>query len=69
IEPNQPAQGFTPEVLGTDDTKENNPEINPVPSGEVLGTSLDDDGFNWWWLLLLIIPVSIIGYKFAKRKE
>jgi len=72
--PGQPAEGFTPEVLGAT-TEEINPEKkssteDKIDVGNVLGISTEK-GFNWWWLslLLLIIPLYIGGKKISKKRK
>lgn len=65
--PGQPAEGFSPEVLG-DTTDESTSSIE-TKEGDILGI-LDKDGFSWWWLLLLlIIPLYVGGKKVFKKRK
>lgn len=64
--PNQPAEGFTPEVKG-ESTEEPSPSNNPIE--KILGIGSENGGFNWWWLLLLLIPTYFVGRKLTKKKK
>jgi hypothetical protein len=71
--PGQPAEGFSPEVLGTDTDNQNQvgdsikDDINNL--GKVLGVSTKSL-LDWWWLsLLLIIPIYVIFKKVRSKKK
>lgn len=78
--PGQPAEGFSPEVLGETTEDVSTPNIDPSlnneinneinnETGDVLGNTTQK-GFNWWWLsLLLIIPIYPIGRIIFKKKK
>lgn len=71
--PGQPAEGFSPEVLGTDTDNQNQvgdpieDDINNL--GKVLGVNTKSL-LDWWWLsLLLIIPIYVIFKKIRSKKK
>ena len=69
INPDQPATGFSQQVLG--DTTQITPTTTPpIELGDILGSSITKKISNWWWLLLLgIIPLYVVGKKISKRKK
>jgi cysteine-rich repeat protein len=69
VEPNTPAEGFTPEVLGTD-TEEPTPTPTQTASvSDVLGVSVENTP-QWYWLwLLLLIPLYLILRRLFKRNQ
>ena len=69
VEPNTPAEGFTPEVLGTDTGK-----LTPTPSpavsvSDVLGISVDNTSQWYWFWLLLLIPIYFLLRRLFKRNQ
>jgi hypothetical protein len=68
VEPNQPAEGFSPDVQGatTDESIMATPSSTTTPS--VLGDSENQNGFSWKWLLLILL-LAVIYYRFKKKHE
>jgi len=70
VEPNTPAEGFTPEVLGTDTGKLTTPTPSPAVSvSDVLGISVENRPQWYWFCLLLLIPVSLLLRRLFKRNQ
>lgn len=67
VTPGTPAEGFTPEVKGTNTDATNSAYLTVTP--EVLGesNSIGNDGFDWRWLLLFI-PLYF-GVRYWNKKK
>jgi len=70
VEPGTPAEGFTPEVLGENISKDITPTPTSSPSvSNILGVSTENI-MQWWWLwFLLLIPLYFIFRRLFKRNQ